>query len=273
MLAAMSASAWTNEVARLADNDELLTQDAILSGVKKRPGVRYVKRDFLLRGGVWRGSREPGLLSSGSPRVLVVGHSDLAFGKFAFGMLRASGSFHGTVWASNLTFNLPNVRPLPLGLTNDCDDSPAHRLFGNQNHFLDALEAKAGKNPALYVNFNPETSKKHRLPLFNLASTLPNAQVGEIKISQEGRIRYLKQMRESGLVLCPRGNGLDTHRIWEAFSVGAVPVLLKKHAPLYLDYFPAESYHVVDNWRDLTKVDPHLLLASKTSPPSSSARH
>lgn len=268
MLAGVSASEWSNEVARLAVDGDLLTQDSILEGVRAIDGVRYVKRDFLLRGGVWRGCRERAVRRNDRTRTLVVGHSDLPFGKLAYGALRASRALPQVVWATNLTVELPSVISLPLGLTNDCDDSPVHRLFGNQGHFLHALEAKAEENPAFYVNFDPKTAKKHRLPLFNLASQMPHALIGDLEISTDGRIRYLQQMRESGLVLCPRGNGLDTHRIWEALSVGAVPVMLKKHAPFYLKTLPNDSYHLVDRWEDLNNADPHQLLAAKSRPPA-----
>ena len=30
-------------------------------------------------------------------------------------------------------------------------------------------------------------------------------------------------------VLCPRGNGRDTHRLWETLYMGGVPVVLKDH--------------------------------------------
>jgi hypothetical protein len=41
------------------------------------------------------------------------------------------------------------------------------------------------------------------------------------KTSFEG---YLEDLRRHRFVLCPQGNGLDTHRMWEALLMGAVPV-------------------------------------------------
>jgi hypothetical protein len=34
-------------------------------------------------------------------------------------------------------------------------------------------------------------------------------------------------MKKSRFIPCPAGNGLDTHRVWEAFYLGAVPVILE----------------------------------------------
>ena len=35
-------------------------------------------------------------------------------------------------------------------------------------------------------------------------------------------------MRDSGLVICPRGAGVDTHRFWECLLLGAIPVVLNQ---------------------------------------------
>jgi hypothetical protein len=36
-----------------------------------------------------------------------------------------------------------------------------------------------------------------------------------------------KLMKKSRFIPCPAGNGLDTHRVWEAIYLGAVPVIIE----------------------------------------------
>jgi hypothetical protein len=36
---------------------------------------------------------------------------------------------------------------------------------------------------------------------------------------------YLEDLRRHRFVLCPQGNGLDTHRTWETLLMGSVPVI------------------------------------------------
>ena len=79
-----------------------------------------------------------------------------------------------------------------------------------------------------------------------------------------------KQMRRHQYVLCPPGNGLDTHRYWEAFYWGAVPIvlksifssnLLKSGLPhLSVDSFtPAEVLRVLEVPSPKFKVDGSVL--------------
>jgi hypothetical protein len=62
--------------------------------------------------------------------------------------------------------------------------------------------------------------------------------------------RYAKVASRYGYVLCPRGNGLDTHRFWEALYRGSVPVVLESQWSLAL-----QSYGVpvvsLKSWTDL----------------------
>lgn len=43
--------------------------------------------------------------------------------------------------------------------------------------------------------------------------------------------RYLDILTKSSIAICPRGNGLDTHRFWEACYAGAIPCCVE---PMYL---------------------------------------
>lgn len=54
-------------------------------------------------------------------------------------------------------------------------------------------------------------------------------------------------------MLCPRGNGWDTHRVWEALYLGVIPVLL--HSPIDKVYEGLPVLYV-DRYEDVT---PELL--------------
>lgn len=65
----------------------------------------------------------------------------------------------------------------------------------------------------------------------------------------------IQRLREYKYCICPQGNGIDTHRLWEALYLGVVPILLRNtfteniqktmHLPLIL----------LDSWNDLNLVD------------------
>jgi hypothetical protein len=50
---------------------------------------------------------------------------------------------------------------------------------------------------------------------------------------------------------CPRGNGIDTHRVWEALYLGVVPVVERSPS---VEHFAAQGLPmvVVDGWSEVT---------------------
>jgi hypothetical protein len=53
--------------------------------------------------------------------------------------------------------------------------------------------------------------------------------------------------------LCPEGNGLDTHRFYEATVLGTIPIVVRNSlTPLYAEHFPATL--VLERWEDLVRM-------------------
>jgi hypothetical protein len=76
-------------------------------------------------------------------------------------------------------------------------------------------------------------------------------------MTEEGRINYLANLRRLNFVLCPEGNGMDTHRLWETLYMGGVPVVVKSK---YLDSLYLKLPLVrLDSWNDL--LNPSILEA------------
>ena len=55
-------------------------------------------------------------------------------------------------------------------------------------------------------------------------------------------------MRKTLFVPCPRGNGLDTHRIWEALYLGAIPVVLNSDRFAALEGWPILF---IEEWKEI----------------------
>jgi hypothetical protein len=66
---------------------------------------------------------------------------------------------------------------------------------------------------------------------------------------------YIRALREHQFVIAPEGNGIDTHRIWEALYVGTIPIV-KRHPALR--WFEEWPILFVDSWREVT--EEHLSL-------------
>lgn len=152
---------------------------------------------------------------------------------------------HASRWFSTNSEH-DNVLPLPLGLGNSyCEVTAKAPLL--------AASAASAKTRLLYVNFRPETNAEVRAPLwekFGSAAWRDSVTREACSPTIEAYVRSLASHR---FVLCPRGRGVDTHRMWEALYVGAVPVV-QSHAAL--DGFRDLPILFVD---DLLGVEPAML--------------
>lgn len=62
------------------------------------------------------------------------------------------------------------------------------------------------------------------------------------------RIATWAKQAEHAFVLCPPGNGPDTHRLWEALVLGCIPIVKRNFMSQFLSDLPVV---VVDDWREV----------------------
>lgn len=193
--------------------EDIITTDGYLSFCNDN-NICYIKTDFFYVGEInWRGERHPKNIND----VCVIGHSD-------YPVTDNIVSNFKTVFCINRQTSKPNTYGLPLGLTNDCDDSPLHRIYGNKEIVIDVINEHIDKSNLVYMNFNTSTFSE-RPAIWNFFEKFNWVKVGEIENTLNGRKSFLREMKSSKFVVCPRGNGVDTHRMWEALYMGSIPIV------------------------------------------------
>ena len=65
---------------------------------------------------------------------------------------------------------------------------------------------------------------------------------------------YMKTLSEYKLSICPEGNGVDTHRIWESLLVETLPVVKKSNFTKNLSSAGIPLF-IIDDWKDLQQFD------------------
>ena len=137
----------------------------------------------------------------------------------------------------------PAVQSLPLGLGNSyCSVTAKADLLADFS--------PRPKTSLLYVNFRPETNPSVRLPLWEgFGSSSWNGSITRHagNVSKED---YVSTLASHRFALCPRGNGIDTHRMWEALYLGTIPVVEKNQA---LASFSDLPILFVDRLSEVTK--------------------
>ena len=147
-----------------------------------------------------------------------------------------------TLFAQNMDVLSSRVRPLPIGLEN----SEWHK--GKKFLEIEAvMKQNIPKTKWLYVNHEITTNPKEREDPYRIFKNLGFATVVSKKRSY---LDYIKDMKSHKFVLCPEGNGLDTHRTWEALYMGAIPIVKKR---VFVQMFSRiMPMLIVENWQDIT---------------------
>jgi hypothetical protein len=152
-------------------------------------------------------------------------------------------------FAVNKDYDAPNLFALPLGITNDTTESSIHPIYGNTRIMWEAVQSPRNIKNIVYMNFSLETYKEERSHVFSLFADKKWVTSGTQINTLEGRRLYLYELRDHKFVLCPRGNGIDTHRLWETLYMGSIPIVRRE---LALREFEDLPICWIDKWEDIT---------------------
>ncbi len=145
-------------------------------------------------------------------------------------------------WGQNLCFIHPKMRILPIGIANAMWD---HGKV--ENYVIDSTK----KTEDIYFNFNIYTNRVKREPCYNefkdKLEFLPMVPVAE----------NVKRLAKYKWCICPEGNGVDTHRLWEAMYLRCIPVVVgSPFIDTLMHYTEGElPIYVINSWSDLTNIN------------------
>ncbi len=221
------------------NEEDIITTDGYLDFCTKN-NICYIKTDYFHIGQFnWRGRIHPeGEISD----KIVVGHSD-------YDVTDSLVKGFNKVFCINKNTSNPNFYSLPLGITNDCDDSEMHRVYGSKEMMVRVSRENSIKENLLYLNFNTNTHID-RADIYNCFRYFDYVKIGFGINTMSGREKFLRDIKLSKFVLCPRGNGIDTHRLWESLYMGSIPIL-KYHSTH--DSIKDLPILFIDNWNQITE--------------------
>lgn len=140
-------------------------------------------------------------------------------------------------FAQNVEYIHNKLHFLPIGIANRMWEHGNISWFENITDF--------NKEKHVYMNFNIDTNYELRTNCLNILiykiDFLPI-------LSPFDNIQLLKRYRFS---ICPEGNGLDTHRLWESLYVKTVPILIKNAFSENIKNVTNFPMILLDRWEDL----------------------
>lgn len=148
------------------------------------------------------------------------------------------------------------IHPIPIGLAN------FHWRHGNFHDILKIKKKTISKKYLAYVNINIQTFTNERT---KVADHFASSSYCYKKTAQNYK-KFLKDLAASHFIISPRGNGLDTHRLWEALYMGSIPVVKSSSLdPLYKDL----PVLIIPEWEEVTEAllkEKQIEFSKKKSP-------
>lgn len=155
-------------------------------------------------------------------------------------------------YAQNVCLDHPKLEMIPIGIANSMW---AH---GDTNTVERVVNLKHTKDQNFYFQFTVETNISERMRCKRVLSDKGlNFDYNSLKFED-----YLKKLSRYKYAICPPGNGIDSHRIWECLYLGVIPVVVKSIFTEKLN----EKFKIVvlDDW---DMFDANDLIKNYTTPP------
>lgn len=119
-------------------------------------------------------------------------------------------------YAINVNYEHKNLIPIPLGIANDYCNITLK--------FNSIKKTTIKKEKLLYVNHRINTNPDARLWLYDYFHNNNWCTVDQPNLDLK---TFEETVNRHKFMLCPRGNGIDTHRLWECLYLGVIPVVEK----------------------------------------------
>lgn len=145
-------------------------------------------------------------------------------------------------FAQNLIYDHPKLELLPIGFANKQYKHGNQIAISNTINNLDNIK----KINYIYFYFSINTNFNKRNDCYEkLKNYIPDSD----KKSGEEYFDYLATFK---FAICPEGNGVDTHRLWECFYFKVIPIVLDNEfirlVKKKYNYFPMI---ILNDWTDL----------------------
>lgn len=240
----------------LQEND-FITSDKIFHFCKTlNKDIKYVKTDYIknrnpmeniVSNNNWRNCFHPINLDKIS--ILVTGHSDYDISEKEMDILEKPNI---KKWfCENKNIQHSKLISLPIGITNkDEPNSFIHSIIGNTDRIYNISKTPKTIKNLVYMNFTTSNYPKERKKIKKLYSDKPWVTMRKGEVSEVGHERFLNDIYSHKFCFAPRGNGIDTHRLWESLYLRTIPIVKKCVA---LESFYDLPILFVDNWNNITE--------------------
>jgi hypothetical protein len=148
-------------------------------------------------------------------------------------------------FGQNVCVKNERLESIPIGVENSYN--PLSELKKQRINYYHSINSE--KKNILYINHDISTNLNERAEPYSLFGhkdwvTIRNGRNG-VNFEQ-----YIKEIKNHKFVLCPEGNGTDTHRTWETLYVGSIPIVKKNINNSFYTDLPISF---VNSWSEINE--------------------
>jgi len=148
-------------------------------------------------------------------------------------------------FSTNVNVIDPRIESIPIGFENS-------KWFPDIQK-LKKIDALRGVQPnyknLLYINHSVITNIVERIEPYNLFKKVGWCTLFRGK-NGTNFDEYLDNLHSHKFILSPEGNGIDTHRLWEAMVLGTIPIEKRN---INNSFYTDLPICYVDKWSDITE--------------------
>lgn len=150
-------------------------------------------------------------------------------------------------YAQNVDYEHEKLIPIPIGIANP--EWP----HGNVDILKKIINTDYKKETLMYANFNINTNRPVRQECLRYIS----AEYVENNVPFD---RYLINTSKAYFSICPMGNGIDSHRIWESLYLKTIPIVENTYNIRVLKTKYKLPIYTIEQWSEIpsTRLTPEL---------------
>jgi hypothetical protein len=145
----------------------------------------------------------------------------------------------------------PKVVPMPIGLENKYLQANGRTAVFNRIRNEIVQQEKLNR---IAFGFSIRTNEVERRPAFQYLTHHPLCD----ELKRMPNPAYLRRLAGYKFLAAPPGNGIDTHRVWEALYLHVVPIVKRSPAMTYFENLGLPIWQIED-WCELDRVDSRVL--------------
>lgn len=144
-------------------------------------------------------------------------------------------------YAQNINYIHQKLIPIPIGIANPMWP------HGDIKILKSVIDNNYDKKQLMYANFNVNTNPRQRN--YCLQYIKPEFIENNVSFTT-----YLQNMARSYFSICPLGNGIDSHRIWESLYLKTIPICETTYNIEYLKRKFKLPILTISDWSDVNQM-------------------